>query len=274
MQDQDCKTCMLNQTCPYAYIFETPKVNGMNVQHQAANLPHPFVIEPPVTKQAEFQAGDEFSIGLVLFGNSIALLPYFVYTFDQMGRMGLGKGRGKFELTTVAARDAIFDGNEIEVYNSQSQMLNGNFKTWEFKDLLSQQPGDNPERITINLVTPLRILDKNRLVSQLPFHLLMRNILRRISLLGRIHCGSDWNLPYKDILSQAEQEVELVDSQTSWYSWERYSNRQRTRMNMGGIIGSLTYQGNITPFLPLILLGQFTHIGKNTTFGLGKYFLI
>jgi len=37
------------------------------------------------------------------------------------------------------------------------------------------------------------------------------------------------------------------------------------------IVGTLTYEGELTPFLPLILLGQFTHIGKNTTFGLGKY---
>ena len=102
----------------------------------------------------------------------------------------------------------------------------------------------------------------------------MRNILRRISLLGKIHCGSTWELPYKEILEQAAKHVKLVDSNTGWYDWERYSNRQRTRMNMGGIIGTFTYEGNVAPFLPLILLGQFTHIGKNTTFGLGKYLLI
>jgi len=221
---------MLNNTCPYAYIFETPKVNGMNIGHQANNLPHPFVIEPPLTKQTEFQAGETFEIGLVLIGNSVSFLPYFVYTFDQMGRMGLGRGRGKFELTSVHARNAIFNGNRIKLYDSKSQMLNGNFKTWQLQDLLSQQPFTSSGQLTLKLITPLRILNQNRLVSEISFHLLMRNILRRISLLGRIHCGSDWELSYKDIIRQAEHEVQLVDSQTTWYHWERYSNRQKKRM--------------------------------------------
>lgn len=39
IRDQECNTCKLNQSCPYAYIFETLKVNGMVVQHQADNLP-------------------------------------------------------------------------------------------------------------------------------------------------------------------------------------------------------------------------------------------
>ncbi len=42
-------------------------------------------------------------------------------------------------------------------------------------------------------------------------------------------------------------------------------------MKLGGIIGTVTYTGQFTPFLPFILLGEFVHIGKNTTFGLGRY---
>lgn len=271
MRDQDCKTCLLNQGCPYAYIFETPKVNGMEVQHQADNLPHPFVIEPPLTEQTEFQAGDEFEIGLVLFGKSISFLPYFVYTFDQMGRLGLGKGRGKFELIKAHAVTDLIGEQQEQIYDSSYQMLNGNFKVWSLSDILSNNTPQNIGKISIQLVTPTRILHKNGLVQSIPFDLFMRTLLRRISLLGRIHCESDWDLPYKDILSQAEQQAKLVNSNTSWYSWERYSNRQRTRMNMGGIVGIFIYEGELAPFMPLIVLGQFTHIGKNTTFGLGKY---
>lgn len=271
MRDQECKTCMLNQTCPYAYIFETPKVNGMEVQHQASNLPHPFVIEPPATEQTEFQAGDDFEIGLVLFGKSVSFLPYFVYTFDQMGRMGLGKGRGKFELTAVYAMNDLASQQKEQIYDSKSQMLNGNFKVWNLSDILTNISIAQVDTLAIQLVTPTRILHKNRLVRNIPYDLLIRTLLRRISLLGRIHCESDWDLPYKDILDHAINHVKLVNSNTSWYDWERYSNRQRTRMKMGGIVGTLSYAGDLAPFMPLIVLGQFTHIGKNTTFGLGKY---
>ena len=269
--DQQCNTCFLNQSCSYAYIFETPKVSGMNLEHQADNLPHPFVIEPPATEQTEFQAGEEFDIGLVLFGKSVSFLPYFVYTFDQMGRMGLGKGKGRFELTKAYARDDLAFETKTEIYDSHSQMLNGNFKVWKLEHILTRQQWNNGNQLHLNLQTPTRILNQNRIVNEVPFDLLMRNLLRRISLLGRIHCESNWDLPYKEILDQAASQVQLVASQTSWYDWERYSNRQKTRMNMGGIVGELVYEGDLAPFLPLILLGQFTHIGKNTTFGLGKY---
>lgn len=262
---------MLNKTCPYAYIFETPKVNGMEFEHQAVNLPHPFIIEPPETDSIEFQPGEELAFGLILIGKSVSFLPYFVYTFDQMGRYGLGRGRGKFELATVHAINDLPLYSGTQIYDNTSQVLKSNFREWQLDDILSFIPETKIETIQLKMLTPTRILQKNKLVNQVPFELFIRNLLRRISLLGRIHCDSEWDLPFQDMITAAEQNVRLVENNTSWYDWERYSNRQKRRMTMGGIIGTITYGGDLMPFLPFIYLGQFTHIGKNTTFGLGKY---
>lgn len=274
MQKQDCNTCLLNKSCPYAYIFETPKVDNAVPEHEAEKLPHPFVIEPPGTEQGEFQPGDELSIGLVLFGKAASLLPYFVFTIDQMGRLGLGKGRGKFELTAGFATETVTGAAKVKIFDGATQMLISDFKEWQFSDLLQVTEQYDKQNINIELITPTRILYKNGLVSEIQFGLFIRSLLRRISLLARIHCDARWDLPYQDIIAAAEQKVRLVKHRTSWYDWERYSNRQKTRMNMGGVVGSLTYEGELAPFLPLLLLGQYTHIGKNTTFGLGKYVLL
>jgi len=40
---------------------------------------------------------------------------------------------------------------------------------------------------------------------------------------------------------------------------------------LGGFVGSVVYQGEISPWLPLIKAGEILHIGKATAFGLGKY---
>jgi len=45
-------------------------------------------------------------------------------------------------------------------------------------------------------------------------------------------------------------------------------------MKLGGIIGNVTYAGDLTPFLPFIVLGKYIHVGKGATFGLGKYEII
>jgi len=42
-------------------------------------------------------------------------------------------------------------------------------------------------------------------------------------------------------------------------------------MELGGLIGEVGFEGNLTPFLPYLLLGDKIHAGKNTSFGLGKY---
>ena len=39
---------------------------------------------------------------------------------------------------------------------------------------------------------------------------------------------------------------------------------------MGGMVGSIIYEGNIGEFIPSIELCEKFHIGKHTSFGLGK----
>jgi len=41
-------------------------------------------------------------------------------------------------------------------------------------------------------------------------------------------------------------------------------------MLMGGISGSITYSGDIGEFLPVLRICEEVHLGKQTTFGLGK----
>lgn len=52
---------------------------------------------------------------------------------------------------------------------------------------------------------------------------------------------------------------------------ERYSARQDAKLKMGGVIGEATYEGDLTPFLRLLALGEVLHVGKGTGLGLGKY---
>jgi CRISPR/Cas system endoribonuclease Cas6 (RAMP superfamily) len=42
-------------------------------------------------------------------------------------------------------------------------------------------------------------------------------------------------------------------------------------MLMGGITGSITYNGKFENYLPLLDFCSKTHIGKQTAFGLGKF---
>ena len=63
----------------------------------------------------------------------------------------------------------------------------------------------------------------------------------------------------------------MLTSDLRWYDWERYSGRQERKINMGGFVGDITFEGKLAPFMSFIKAGEVLHVGKGTTFGLGRY---
>ena len=51
---------------------------------------------------------------------------------------------------------------------------------------------------------------------------------------------------------------------------ERYSNRINGKMDFSGLMGEVEYEGELSPFVPWLCAAQVLHIGRNTTFGMGK----
>ena len=68
--------------------------------------------------------------------------------------------------------------------------------------------------------------------------------------------------------------IKVKERNTKWHDWERYSARQDTRMKMGGFIGNISFEGDLGEFMPFIKTGEIIHVGKGTSFGLGKYEIV
>jgi hypothetical protein len=82
--------------------------------------------------------------------------------------------------------------------------------------------------------------------------------------------GETWD--FKPLLAEAEKLN--MRATLRWWDWERYSARQQTTMNFGGLIGGFELSGppaTLEKFVPLLKMGEWLHVGKGTTFGLGKY---
>jgi CRISPR/Cas system endoribonuclease Cas6 (RAMP superfamily) len=43
---------------------------------------------------------------------------------------------------------------------------------------------------------------------------------------------------------------------------------------MGGLVGQVTYSGDLRDYLPLLALGELAHVGKGTVFGNGQYRIV
>lgn len=96
-----CDSCLLRGKCVYSYVFETPPPSDTLKMRKYPYAPYPFVITPPLEEKRTYQNGETLCFELTLIGISIDYLPYFIYTFDELGRMGIGKGKGKYQLGEV-----------------------------------------------------------------------------------------------------------------------------------------------------------------------------
>jgi len=270
---KECKNCLLKQKCIYSSIFETPPPEDTTRMRKYPYAPHPFVIEPPLEEKQEYREDNELSFNLVLIGKAIDYLPYFIFAFDKLGELGLGRGKGKYWLREV--RSIRSNSNSAHpIYTGEDKILKDSYSLISGKDILEEcKKYYHKRKITLHFITPARLKYQEHFIKDLEFHILIRNLLRRISLLSYFHCDRELQADFKGLIERAEK-VRKEDSNLSWYDWQRYSARQNTKMLLGGFIGKVTFAfDGVEPehFLPLILLGKYIHVGKGTGFGLGKY---
>jgi hypothetical protein len=259
VRDKNCGQCLLACRCLYARTFEpAAPTEGL----RQATLPHPYVIRPPSSRKTRYAAGEEFVFELRLFGAFNDSLPYFVYAFETMGEQGLGAGRkhgqGRYILEHIhSGEDLIYEHEARKLAAARTRTLS----------LASPQAaiGD----LTLHLLTPLRLKFANQLQAELPFHLLVRALLRRISSLFASYGTEEPPLDYRGLVARAA-EVRIKSSRLHWHDWQRYSSRQEQSMFMGGMSGQVSYQGAIGEYLPLFELGRELHLGKQSAFGLGR----
>ncbi|MBI2412897.1 MAG: CRISPR system precrRNA processing endoribonuclease RAMP protein Cas6 [Deltaproteobacteria bacterium] len=278
VRNKECSDCLLKTKCIYSYVFETPPPEDSRILRKYEKAPHPFVIEPPFETKTNYQPGDTITFGLVLIGRAVEYLPYFIYTFEELGKMGIGKGKGKYELM-----DVNYEGKQI--YNSVDRQLkpvihnSPSIPSYIKRGKEEIPPSDNGklnritpdcDLLTLNFTTPTRIVVNEDLVVDLEFHHLIRSLLRRISTLSYFHCGERLDLDFKGLIERA-QSVKVKERKTEWHDWERYSARQDTRMKLGGFVGRAVFRGEFAEFMPFLKVGETLHVGKGTSFGLGKY---
>jgi CRISPR-associated endoribonuclease Cas6 len=267
---ESCPQCILKEKCAYSYIFETPRAATAEVKWRASYDPHPFVIEAPLETTREYLPGENLSFNLILIGRGANYFPYFVLAFEELGRLGIGRGKGKFKLVMVEIfGDAGVPGELI--YDGETKTLRAVNSVINSAHIAEKVRGLNPSAVTLRFLTPMRIRFGGSFTNDMDFKIFLRSLLRRLSWLSELYCGEKWDLDYAALLSRAGDSVKTSSSHLRWYDWERYSSRQNTRLKMGGFLGRITFEGELAPFLPFIKMGEYLHIGQGTAFGLGKY---
>jgi hypothetical protein len=264
--------CPMPAQCPYHLIFETSPPPDSEALRTHEEIPRPFVIapaEPMRTEASEearrlFQLGDEVSFELVLIGRAQEFFPYFVVALRELNR--IGRGRQAVELRRIEALGAIKDQARM-VYTAAENLVSGSAESISLESYADPPPDG---ALTIEFLTQTRLKHEGRFVRTPAFQILFRRLLGRLSSLARFHCGAALDVDFRELIDRAAS-IRLIQDDTRWTRWQRYSSRQERRMEWEGIVGRATYEGNFDPFWRFLRFGQFVHTGHGATFGLGKY---
>lgn len=283
-RQENCKGCPLQITCPYSRIFEAPAPpQNSHALQNFSHIPNPYIMESPPPSARALKIGDNFVFDMVLIGHAREQLALVIFALQRALDRGLKRERADSDLYQVDYVDAA--GNAQTVWTSENPYLQPHSNTLNTMELIAgyaHHTGDSGE-LCLKIHTPLRLQNQGRplRVAELTPRTLLSNLARRTSLLMEFHTEQkeqkEQNYFGNSVKNIIQLSKDITDThQLRWYDWTRYSSRQHQEMKLGGVLGNWILHGDKNTLLqiyPWLWLGQWLHIGKNATMGMGGYVL-
>jgi hypothetical protein len=197
-------------------------------------------------------AKEYYDFSFYLFDEACDKLPYIISAFyNIITNTGLGKF-GKDGTTYTDFELFINDKNCL--INNQIKLPENYTKTLQIDNIYQD--------ITLHLITPLRMKKNNRFIRDDSIELkdIINSIYQRqMKLMGRDYRRFPYNI-----------EGEIVRKELLYKELTRKSNRQKTIMQLGGIMGKITIKNLSKECYEVLKVGELIGVGKSTVFGLGK----
>lgn len=263
---RSCKGCPLLTGCAYPAVFEP-----QSLPREPGGIPalSAYAIETPFTEEPTgrlYPPGAAYSFDMVLMGQAcLSELELLIAAWRAAFASGVGPRQGTAVLETVEYLPP--EGGHLPVYSAQRPRLREHQP--QVRSPLYRESRD----VQLELQTPLRIQQRGKLIDarSITAAIFLRHLIRRVSFHACAQHPEAFALEDITRLNRLADQVQASASELNWGDWERFSSRQQRKMKLGGLIGQWQLLQVPAPLLPLIYLGQWLHVGKETAFGLGRY---
>lgn len=258
--------------CPVCFLL-APVEEG---NRRGRDVPRPYVLRAPADAQRPHAPGESFEFGLATFGRALSHFPYALLGIQAMGQAGLGLGRGgAFRLAEVWAEDPL-GGRQERIYRAAEPTVRAPGLPIGLEQVaaeaarLAAAGGDR--RLKLSLLTPTRLVAADRLVKPDTFSFapLLARLLERLDALFARYASQRPAFDPPSLLA-AVRAVRLAECSLRWRELFRASGRHGRLVPMGGLAGELILEGDLATFLPWLVWGSLTHVGKDAAMGNGRF---
>lgn len=277
------QACAAPGRCAYSRLFDPPPPGGIGSEGTTAiaataprhpllsattRSPAPLVPIFPPPGATSLGAGDRLRLGFRLLGHAADDAERLRAALGAIEELALGRDRGRLALAEVVERCS--PGMIIEVPSTPPA-------TGEAAgDAMEGRPDPVCEtvrrRLAITFDTPAWLERNGRLDTSLDFVSLFTSAWRRLTTLALLY--GDWS-PDDDAtfarLRPHAQAVRTTARRLRVLTWERRSDAGGQQHPMRGLLGEMTCEGPMDAFLPLLRAAALVHVGKSTSFGLGRF---
>lgn len=271
-----CADCPLHSLCPVSALVAPLREENT----RGRDIPRPYIILPPLGTARRYEPGQPLIFGITLFGSIIQLLPYLMLSLSELEANGLGKHlpenhgrRGHFRILSVESYHPLRDERQL-LYRAGQPLVQAPAQTVTVKDVAAEAANLPSSALTLDFLTPVRLVDRERLVLRAEFRPLVQRLLERVRALDAAYGETD-SAPVVaeggiDMVALAAT-ITCQRDETRWEEVRSYSNRQKRSMPISGLRGSATFAGDMNAFRELLLWGQLVHVGKSVVKGNGWY---
>ncbi|MFG6379231.1 MAG: CRISPR system precrRNA processing endoribonuclease RAMP protein Cas6 [Lachnospiraceae bacterium] len=255
--DRECEKCGFINECIVQRIMYAKMERLPDFMHSGDGVG--YMIECPDEK-CRFQKGECMEFLLTLFGKNIVYFSQYLHAIYILGNIGIGTNKSKYKVISIKN----FLGEEIL---KQDIVYMKNYKYQTVNDYVNarlKEKGTCTEGKII-FEAPVTIKYQGEFIQIFIEEAIKASLLRRIYILD---C---FEMTEQEIYQPETEFPEIIFQKAEQVKQARYSNRKDNLMYLRGIQGIAELAGISGEWERLLLAGEVLHIGKNTSFGFGRF---
>ena len=256
IRDRVCESCDFETECIVRRTMYSKFTLKPNYVTNGESIGYVLECE---NDQTCFQESEKLSFNLILFGKAIVYFNQYLQAFYMLGRYGIGAGHAKFIIVSIknTCFQDILDGGNLLMKNYQVQTISS-YVIHRMKIVTGSEK-------TLVFQTPATLKYNGEFLQKFRMDAIFNAVKRRIYMLDcfeRINNDfyHNYQVPVPEMSNQKAKHVKVC----------RYSSR-KGKMHLHGITGFIQLKELYSETIPVLLAGELIHIGKNTSFGFGRY---